>query len=230
MKPKILEFADLDELAREGSKLFAEAGLKAISARGEFVLALAGGKTPRPLYEMIARKSTLPKKQIYLIPGDERCLPLGDNARNQTLLEQSLSTVGNLLSVPAGLDPKLVSLAWESELSIFFEKRPRKNGLPVLDLAILGMGEDGHTASLFPGMLYSEESKAMTHAVENIGDPRVPRVTLSMEFLRNAKERWLVISGEKKIGLIEKILSGDRLANELPAAKVRPTAILLANE
>ncbi|PLX46457.1 MAG: 6-phosphogluconolactonase [Deltaproteobacteria bacterium] len=230
MAPVRYDFKDLEELATVGAKLFLGAGSRAFMEKGEFTVALAGGKTPRALYEKIAATSTLPKETLYLIPGDERGVPVGDVARNQTLFEQTISKAGRFLSAPEGLNPKEVSKKWSAELGIFFTNRPQKNGMPVLDLAILGMGEDGHTASIFPGMVLRDYDKQLTYPVDQIGEPPVPRVTLSMQFLRNAKERWVIVAGERKRRLIDKILSGDRFADNLPVAVVNPTAILIANQ
>lgn len=198
---------DLDALSLAVALRIAENARQAIADRGVFHLALAGGLTPARCYE---RLSQLPldwsRVQVYF--GDERCLGVGDEARNDTMARKALFSridipVANLHSIPAELGALQAATAYEKILPA------------PLDLVLLGLGEDGHTASLFPGNSATESEAAV---VAVFGAPKAPpeRVSLGFSAINSARIKLFMASGASKRDALRRIESGC----DLPAARV----------
>jgi len=170
-------------------------------------VALAGGSTPRPLYERLATCS-FSWLETHIFFGDERCVPPGHEASNYRMAREAL-----LSKVPATVHrmpgETCDAGAYEEELSKVFGL-----GLPQLDLVLLGLGEDGHTASLFPGDPALDVTDRWVVRVER---PDYARLTLTLPVLSAAKAVVFLVSGASKRAALQQLLSGA----DIPAARVR---------
>ena len=199
---------DLDALSIAVAQRIDEIATLAIAERGVFHIALAGGETPRRCYQQL-RKLDMNWQKIHLYFGDERCLPNGDNSRNdtmvrKTLLDHIVIPSANVHNIPAQLGGKAAAADYAALLSSV-----------VLDLVLLGMGEDGHTASLFPGNPATENT-AIVVPVFNAPKPPAERVSLGMNTLNAARQKIFLVAGAGKHDALEQILLGIGL----PAAHI----------
>lgn len=206
---KRLVFDDIDSLSSAAARRIAELAHAAIAARGAFRIALAGGETPRRCYEQL-RQLPLDWARVQVYFGDERCLPVGDAQRNdsmarETLLDNVAILAANVHPIPAELGAAAAATSYAATL-----------GSEPLDLALLGMGEDGHTASLFPGNPATASHDAV---VAVFGAPKPPpeRVSLGMTTLNAARHKLLLVAGAGKRAALERIEQGE----PLPAAIVQ---------
>lgn len=200
---KRLVFDDIDSLSSAAAHRIAELAAEAIAARGVFRIALAGGETPRRCYEQL-RQLPLDWARVQVYFGDERCLPIGDAQRNdsmarETLLNSVAIPAANVHSIPAELGATAAAKNYAATL-----------GSEPLDLALLGMGEDGHTASLFPGNPATSSRDAV---VAVFGAPKPPpeRVSLGMVTLNAARHKLLLVAGAGKRTALEQIARGELL-------------------
>jgi 6-phosphogluconolactonase len=174
----------------------------AVSARGEFHLVLPGGGSPRGLLSLL-RDRHLPWRFVHLYLTDERCLPPGDGKRNDFMIEQLLLPYvrlpyANVHRIPAELGPEAGAQAFAELL----------RNTPPFDLVILGMGEDGHTASLFPGSAVLDDEGAAV-AVRHAPKPPVERVSLGLQRLLSARERLVIAMGVGKRPVLQRIQAGE---------------------
>ena len=201
--------ADQDELSTAVALRVAELAAEAIAARGVFHVALAGGETARRFHEKL-RDCSIDWVHVQVYFGDERCLPDGDAQRNDrmafdTLLRHIAIPPVNIHTIPAELGACVAAVRYAVVLA----------GIERLDLALLGMGEDGHTASLFPG----NPAAASAAAVVPVFDaPKLPaeRVSLGMGTLNAARHKIFLVAGAGKREALERITSGEIL----PAAAI----------
>lgn len=186
----------------------------AIAARGTAHVALSGGSTPKPFYERLNRE-TLPWKKIEWWLGDERWVPPNDAQSNEKMVYATLGRGRPDFSVRfhswhSDADPAAAARAYESLM------QRRIGNPPVLDLVLLGIGPDGHTASLFPGTRAVEEACCDTVANE-VPQMNSTRLTVTFPLLNRAREVWFLVSGHDKEAIITRMLAGD---TSLPAARV----------
>ncbi|MBI3221804.1 MAG: 6-phosphogluconolactonase [Nitrosomonadales bacterium] len=200
---------DLQALSAAVAQRIAASASAAITARGAFHLALAGGETPRHCYQKLrGLEIDWAHVQIYL--GDERCLPQGDPQRNDSMAQQALLDFidipqGNIHHIPAELGAHQAALGYAALL----EDSPR------LDLVLLGMGEDGHTASLFPDNPATESLEPVV-PVYDAPKPPAERVTLGLATLNAARQKIFLVAGAGKRDALEQICRG----KALPAARI----------
>ena len=197
---------------------------QALGERNEFRIALSGGNTPRPVYARLAAIGRgLPWDLIRITFGDERCVPPDDPESNfrmawETLLAPAAVPEKSILRLRGEIDPQIAAQEYEDHLHVMATER----GEPIYrhDLILLGLGDDGHTASLFPGTAALDE---MTRRVMANFVPKFNAWRLTFTFpLLNAARRILFLVGAKKNpALIEHVLQGD---SQYPAARVNPSA------
>ncbi|MDD2709278.1 MAG: 6-phosphogluconolactonase [Verrucomicrobiae bacterium] len=219
--PKLLTCASteewLDLLVQDFKALAGET-----SSRGKPVhVALCGGETPRPFYEAL-RQTALPWPQIHWWLGDERCVPIDDPYSNQRMICETLgkdhpSFEKNWHPWPSDVSPDEAARLYEKELGV------RLGTPPVFDLILLGIGEDGHTASLFPGSPALEITGRMAvvnrlpEAARAVGASE--RLTLTYPVLNAARQVWFLVSGEKKRSWVEAMERDPD--GSFPAARVK---------
>jgi 6-phosphogluconolactonase len=201
------------------------AAAKAIEARGRFCVALAGGSTPRGLYARLAGADFAGRvdwDRVYVFFGDERCVPPGDAQSNYRMAQDSLLTHVPLAPVHVfrlrGEDtPERAAEDYELGLRRFFGT---EDGPPAFDLVLLGLGADGHTASLFPGTPALEERSRWVAAVKPAG-PGPWRLSLTLPVINAAREIAFLVAGEGKTEVLATLLEGGARAQALPAQGVR---------
>jgi 6-phosphogluconolactonase len=209
-------------LSQAAAGLFVITARRAITASGRFTVALAGGGTPRRTYELLAEprlRDEVRWEAVHVFWGDERCVPPDDarsNARmaRLALLDRVPIPTKNVHPMSWMDDPSESAADYEAVLRTSFESK-----LPGLDLIFLGIGEDGHTASLFPGSPALDENRGWVAAVPS-KDP--PRVTLTCPVLNNALIVAFLVSGENKAEVLQRVLHPSPADDALPAARIRP--------
>jgi 6-phosphogluconolactonase len=213
-------FPDKDKLAR-GAADFVEARLA--QNLGRIALCLTGGTTPESMYKILAKRP-LPWQRIHVFWGDERFVPRGDprsNARmaGRALLDHVDIPSAHVHPIPTDTSgPKESAALYEAELKRFYGADTLDPAKPLFDLVLNGMGDDGHTASLFPGAPSLDEREKWAVAAEPGMEPRVPRVTLTYPVLESCRAAMFMVSGLGKKAALKKVLAGE----DLPAARLRP--------
>lgn len=202
--------ANAEQVATEAANRVARAARAVIATHNRFKLVLAGGTTPARAYQHLrALRTDWSSWAIYF--GDERCLPVGHANRNSTMAYQSwLSHIpiaeANVHTIPAELGPDAGARAYASVV---------KTQLP-FDMVLLGLGEDGHTASLFPGVNYPE--RELVHAVHRAPKPPPERITLSTTCLSKARSLLVLVTGARKRIAVQRWQAGEAL----PIARLQP--------
>lgn len=223
MRKRILP--DSEALAREASRLFVETVAGAVSHRGRAFVALAGGSTPRRAYEILTKEgeALVPWERVLLVAGDERDVPRSHPDRNERMVREALldrvaAARDRLLEWPVGdSSPDEAALRMEKALRAAFEIE--EGAVPRFDLVLLGLGTDGHTASLFPGTAALEERRRL--AVANpVPAKGGVRYTLTFPVFEAARRIVFLVAGEEKAGVVRRILDrGER--SGCPAARAR---------
>lgn len=218
--PQDLFQAAADEVIR--------AAASAIAERGRFTIALSGGSTPRNLYTLIAANAgnSLPWDRMFFFWGDERHVPPDDPESNyrmtkETLLSKVAIPPANIFRIPAeNPDAAAVAEAYEQTLRKFFGLAPGE--FPRFDLILLGIGPDGHTASLFPETLALQEKSRLVVAnwVEKF---KTSRITLTLPVLNAARCVAFLVSGMDKAAALHEVLEGHAPAEKYPSKLVRPS-------
>ena len=204
----ILETADQVALAVYDQIL--EAAEYAVARHGEFKLVLAGGSTPEKVYHLLA-KSDVDWSKWYIYYGDERCLPVDHVDRNSLMANKCfLGKVAipdkHIFTIPAELGPERGAKEYEQIVA---------NALP-FDMVLLGMGEDGHTASLFPGHQHRQDD--LVHAVYNSPKPPSERVSISAGALSNTHNLIFMVTGTNK----QEAVNAWRSGQDLPVSSINP--------
>jgi 6-phosphogluconolactonase len=213
-------YADAAELAREAARRFAELAEVFVSDAGRFTVALSGGSTPKALFQILAEKpfaDALPWHSIYFFWGDERCVP-PDHAEsnyrmaNETLLSRVPIPRENIFRIPAeDEDHKLAAANYSENLRKFFAAER-----PGLDLVFLGMGPDGHTASLFPGTtaLCFNDRIAVANYVDKL---QSWRITLTADTINRARNIIFLVAGADKAPALKEVVEGKRNPEQYPS-------------
>ncbi len=248
MKPEVQRYPNLEALSNAAAEFTCRLAEKNVQKRGAFTLALSGGNTPRPLYEALARPpfdTRMPWRDIHLFWGDERCVPSDHPDSNfamafRTLISRIPIPSQNVHRIPAEIDPpEEAAGAYEKLLRGFFRTSVKKDThsnascggepFPSFDLILLGVGKDGHTASLFPDDRAVEEEKHWVATVRAPhSSPPVPRITLTLPVINRAECVLFMISGSGKREVIRSILEDlDPAPRSYPAARVNPEGIVV---
>jgi 6-phosphogluconolactonase len=223
---RVLIHDDAEAVARAAARRFVEIADEATRARGRFSVALSGGSTPRRIYELLAGEEFAARvdwTKAHVFFGDERCVPPGDEASNyraahETLLARVSVPAGNVHRMIGEGDAVANARLYEDELRSFFGDAT----FPQFDLVMLGLGEDGHTASLFPGTPALEERGAWVVAnwVEKLN---AYRLTLTAPAINHAAHVMFVVTGAGKADRLCEVLRGEQESRRLPAQLIRPT-------
>jgi 6-phosphogluconolactonase len=221
---RLQRFADLEALSRATAALFAKQAKAAIAARGRFSVLLAGGETPRRTYELLAAeplRSTIPWSWVHFFWGDERCVSAQDPQRNETMVRRALLDQLELRPdqvhpIRSDLAPEQAAADYGAEIDRFFAPSP-----PCFDLVLLGLGTDGHTASLLPGSAALEETVSWT-AVTRRREESFSRVTLTAALLNQAALVVFLVAGRDKAGVLQSILTPASGHPSFPAQLIRP--------
>ncbi len=220
-----MSYEDLEEVSRAAAELIVELMETAVNERGFFSLCLAGGHTPARLYELLATdyRDRINWRQTFVFWGDERLVPLDHKDSNYRLAAIHLLPClpqANIKTVAVtAADPETAARLYEEEIERFRQERGIGDG-PLFDCVLLGMGPDGHCASLFPGSPLLAEDKKLTAAIaEPAGSPPVVRITLTLPALAASRAVIFMVSGSRKLEIVSEILSGG--GRQFPAAQIR---------
>lgn len=250
--PEIWIGEDGEALAREGVRRIVDAARRAISARGRFVVALAGGNTPRRLYQLLAQIESIDWTRVHVCFSDERIVSHDSAESNyrmasDTLLKLVRVPTEHIHPVPTDLPLEEAALRYDQ---ILRDALPKDE--PRLDLALLGMGSDGHTASIFPGSrllagvdddfllddpttgplrsgvptasLDSFATERLCAAVSDAPKPPAERVTMTPYMLNLARQVLVLVAGDDKVAAVSAALESDARVAEIPIRAIAPTA------
>ncbi len=220
---KVAVEKDLESLSQKVAEFFALEVEKVVKEGRLFSVALSGGSTPKRLYELLAERPWLPWRLIHFFWGDERCVPPDDPRSNFRMATEALFSKidipkKNIHRFKGEQKPEEASALYEKELRDFF--KPRGN-FPPFDFDILGVGTNGHTASLFPRTeaLHEQDRWAVGYLVEEVN---LYRMTLTVPVHNHAKQIVFLVSGEEKASVVNRILTGPFVPEDLPAQLIRP--------
>jgi 6-phosphogluconolactonase len=216
--------ADATALAVAAAEAFNEAAERAVEERGRFAVALAGGSTPKALYELLAdRYGDAPYwPHVHVFFGDERPVPPDHEDSNYRMAKEALLDrvpVGSVHRMRGELEPAEAARLYEEELRDSFGVAPGE--APRFDLVLLGMGEDGHTLSLFPRTpaLDVRDRLVAENPVEKLGQTRI---TLTLPVLDAARAATFLVSGSGKAEAVSEVLGGEADGRNYPARLARP--------
>jgi 6-phosphogluconolactonase len=223
-------FPDLSALTQAAAELVLAAALQSVNQRGTFTFVLSGGGTPKPLFRLLAEppiRNSFPWQQIHFFWGDERCVP-ADHPESSYHLARTLFL--SHFPIPAAhihrakgeLAPEAAAQDYRRQLDQFRETVLQD---PVLrfDLVLLGLGSDGHTASLFPGKVPPEAEYETVIAVTADYDGRpANRITLTPLVFNNARQLLFLVAGENKAEAVSAVLYGPRQPQKWPAQLIQP--------
>jgi len=218
-------FRNIDLLSHFAAQLFVMTSRNAVHDRGQFVVALSGGHSPRPVFKLLAEpnyRDRVPWENTFVLWSDERYVPLDDKRSNagaayDLLLKHVPIPEYRILTM---YDKKLnlnhAAEEYESLLKGIFEQDQ-----PRLDLTFLGCGEDGHTASLFPGSPVLHERDALIRAVDS-SEHEAPRITMTPRLLNNSHSIVVIAYGKNKAEIIKNILEEPEQTDKFPIQAVKP--------
>jgi 6-phosphogluconolactonase len=220
----VLVFRTVEELSRSAAELFVAAARRFVAERGRFCAALSGGRTPRRVFGLLAGADfarRMPWDKTHIFWADERLVPTSSPSSNAGLAERLFLRrvaipADHIHEMPVDLDPRRAAAEYESTLRRFFGDRG--NGL---DLVFLGLGEDGHTASLFPRSSALAEKKRWVVSVVRKSEG-LHRLTLTAPFLSRSREVVFIAYGREKAAPLARALGADRPPGSLPARLIRP--------
>jgi 6-phosphogluconolactonase len=221
--PEIEILPDAGSLAERAEGVFVQSVQAALKTGSRFTVALAGGSTPRQLYARLAA-AQIDWESVHIFWGDERCVPPGHPDSNFRMAEETLLGVisipaGNIHRIPGEFPAEEAAQKYEAELRIFF------GGVtPRFDLVLLGLGGDGHTASLFPGNPAVRERTRWVVGVrhDTPPEPLVDRITLTLPVLNAAANVLFLVSGAGKADRLAQVLHGPFQPELLPSQGMRP--------
>jgi len=227
-KARVRVFPSLEELSCQAAARLRELACSFVAEKGTFTAALSGGSTPRRLYQLLAGPELWPGiswEHVHLFQVDERCVPPDDPESNYRMIREALLRhipvpEANFHRLAAELeDREGASRLYAAELDRILA--PEKGSIPRLDLVLLGMGLDGHTASLFPGSSALREQSAWVcpNFVEKF---KAHRLTLTFPVLNAAARILFLVAGSDKAETLRQVLEGPRRPEELPAQYVQP--------
>ena len=229
---KITVYPDNASLISGAAEFVAGLAVQAIATRGLFTLALSGGNTPRPLYERLATtafRDRIDWAKVQLFFGDERCVPPDDPQSNYlmvktALLDQVPLPDANIHRLRGEEPPEQAAAAYANVLQKTFGGDAAAGGPPPegFDLILLGMGDNGHTASLFPGLAVVTETRrwVMAQYVEVAG---MWRLTMTPVVLNAARQVAFLVSGGGKAEVLHRVLEGEYQPVVLPSQIIKPT-------
>jgi 6-phosphogluconolactonase len=219
-------YPDIDTLSQQAAQYIVRIARAAIVSRERFMIALSGGTTPRKLFSLLGTEpysSQIDWIHVHIFWGDERCVPLDDPDSNYFMAQEVLLSK---VPVPASQVHRMPSDqsdrdAASQEYSLEMQRAFGTQGLPVFDLIQLGMGPEGHTASLFPHQASLHENQRLVMPV-SVPKPPPDRLTFTPPLLNAARNILFLVTGKDKADALQAVLEGPYQPEEYPAQIVRP--------
>ena len=216
-------YTDPEALSRAAAELFVLEARRAVASRGRFVVLLAGGETPGRTYELLATppfRGRVPWPAVHIFWGDERCVPPDDSRSNsrtarRALLDHVPVPPAQIHPIPCNDSPRKAAGEYEQLLRSFFP-----SGVPRFDLVFLGLGENGHTASLFPGAAALRARKRWVSEVY-VAQEGLYRVTLTAPAINQAALIAFLVTGAAKAPVLKDVLEGSPHPLLLPARLIK---------
>jgi len=228
---------DADSLAARAAELIVESAREAIGQRGRFTFVLSGGSTPEKTYRHLASPkiaSTVDWSKTFIFVGDERFVPFDNADSNFGMFRRSLLagvpvSKENVFPMPTDCSSAdQAARQYATTLAHFFGQAAGTSPPPSFDMLLLGLGDDGHVASLFPGKPSLAVNDAwVTSSAPGTLPPPVERVTFTFPLLNSARQVMFLVAGEKKAQAVRKILEENPAVSEAPAVGVRPDSGVL---
>jgi 6-phosphogluconolactonase len=222
--PELLVYPDREALSRAAADQFVKLSNDTIAGRGGFSVALSGGSTPRQMYEELASnefQSRVAWNRVFFFWGDERAVPPDDPQSNYRMADQALlSRVPvpgeNICRILAEKPPQVAAMEYEQRLRSFWG-----NTLTGFDLVFLGLGTNGHTASLFPHTSVLQEKSRWCVAVW-VPELNADRITLTGPVLNHSRNVIFLVAGRDKSAILDEVLRGPYDPERLPAQLIQP--------
>ncbi|RZJ51557.1 MAG: 6-phosphogluconolactonase [Chryseobacterium sp.] len=217
-------YSNTEEINIRAAILFVEAAKKAIAKKGKFTAVLTGGSSPAGVYKLLASddyKSKIDWSKVFIFWGDERWVPLEDDLSNAKM---SYATLLSHVPIPRenifemykdGVTPENYAVEYEQSIRTILGEEGK------FDLILLGMGDDGHTASLFPGQAVLEEKNKWVSAYY-LEPQKMHRITLTAPLINKAEKIIVIAFGEKKAHALKEVLHGDSNPNLYPMQLIKP--------
>jgi 6-phosphogluconolactonase len=219
-------YEDLESLSQACAGIFVRQARQAVQAGGRFSVALSGGHTPRRTYELLAQdplRGRVPWEQVHVFWGDERCVPPDDPESNERMARRALL---DHVPIPATQVHPIRCAQAPGEAAGQYEALLRSflsGGQSHLDLVLLGLGENGHTASLFPGTAVLAERDRWVADVY-VAEQDKHRVTLTAPIFNQAAVVVFLVAGAAKAPVLQKVLDGAQDSHMLPAKLIQPAS------
>src|SRR5437868_2806373 len=212
------------DFAADAANFIVDLAHKALAERHEFRIALSGGNTPRPVYSEVARIGRdLPWERILITFGDERCVPPENEQSNFRMAHESLFLPANvpeksIMRMRGEIEPHIAAQQYQDDVDLLATQRGEQ--ICRHDLILLGLGDDGHTASLFPesAALNEESQRVVANFVAKLN---AWRLTFTFPLINHARHVCFLVNATKQAELVERVIGGDP---QFPASQVSPTA------
>jgi 6-phosphogluconolactonase len=222
-------YPDTDTLAQKAAEMFVDTAGESIRDHGRFMVALSGGSTPNKMYAILATRNHTDKiewENVHIFWGDERCVPPDHPDNNfrmarQAFLDHIPIPPGNIHRIPGELEPHSAAEMYARDLRTSFMLQG--NDPPRFDLIFLGMGTDGHTASLFPNTTAVNDQKNLV-AANFVPKLEAWRITLTARTINAAANVVFLASGSDKSQTLERVLNGPRKPRFFPSQLIDPTS------
>ena len=222
---EIIVCRDLAELSRKAAEDFCEFANQDYVISDRSAVALCGGSTPKSLYSLLATpkyRRQVPWSEVHFFWGDERCVPPDHPDSNYRMAQELLLSKikipsRNIHRMAGEKDPQIAAADYENDLREFFHLSPDE--LPTFNIVLLGLGEDGHTASLFPGSAAASETERLVVAAR-IDKLNQYRLTLTLPVLNHAERVIFLVDGKSKAAIVKEVL-GTTEISPFPAAQVK---------
>ncbi len=217
-------FPTVEKLNEAAAAFIIDTAHKAIDVTGRFVISLSGGNTPGKLFELLAQPdylSQMPWTETFIFWGDERCVPLEDKRNNAQmaltiLLNKTEIPPSNIYRIPVDLSPDRAAAVYEKKIKDFFDEEA-----PRFDLILLGLGENGHTASLFPGTpVINEKTKGIRKVF--VEEQNEFRITMTAPLINLAHHILFLVTGESKAEVLKTIFTAPYQPDIYPAQLINP--------
>ncbi len=231
LHPQIIVAHDRSDMAKRAANIFAGTAKECVTRKNLFTVAISGGSTPRDMHKLLAEephRSEIPWGKTHIFWVDERCVGVDDPASNfglakKDFLERIPIPLEQIHPMPGEFAPEEGAKIYQKGMEKVFQTK--EEDFPIFDLIFLGMGKDGHTASLFPGGKPSHAPGRWVIAVKG-GDPNVYRLTLTYGVLNQARRVYFLVSGKEKAPIVKTVMENKDV--RLPAQGIQPVKGKLA--
>ena len=228
----MLRYNNYESMSIAAAHLFTIEYDRAVTKKGRFIVALSGGKTPMHLYELLATHAynlNIDWKKVFIFFSDERYVPRQSKESNfkmanDNLLKAIAIPAKNIFAIPTSSTPENDAIQYESRIKKIFAARPAS-----FDLLLLGMGADGHTASLFPDSALLKERKRLVGATY-LAATDTYRISFTLPLINRAKQILILVSGKDKKAILKKITSKRIIKDPLPVQMVKGNVLWMVDE